>query len=322
MSVVMILWSLISITVLIVVSVKVYQKLTCGICRSSAHMVGKVVIVTGANSGLGFETAKDLANRGARVIMACRSVNRAAAAKELIIKETGNKDVHVQQLDLKSLRSIRDFCEHIKKTESRLDVLINNAGAGGLGNCTTEDGLHIGMQVNYFAQFLLTCQLVPLLKKSAPSRIVSVSSVIHKYGEVDFDNLNMEKYWSDYQVYANSKLFINLMTLELSERLKGTGVTANALHPGVAATNLFRNIPNTFIRQLVESILGFMFQTPWEASQTSIYLAVSPEVAEVSGKYFSDCRQKEASKLSQNYELAKKLWIESEKLVKYSFPEN
>ncbi|XP_052749303.1 retinol dehydrogenase 13-like [Galleria mellonella] len=322
MSVAMILWTLILIPVLIVVSVKIYQKLTCGICRSSAHMVGKVVIVTGANSGIGFETAKDLANRGARVILACRSVSRATAAKQIIVKETGNKDIHIQQLDLKSLRSVREFCEQIKKTEKRLDVLINNAGAGGLGNYTTDDGLHVGMQVNFFASFLLTCQLVPLLKSSAPSRIINVSSMIHKYAELDFDNLNMEKYWSDYQVYANSKLFINLMTLELSNRLKGTDVTVNALHPGVAATNLFRNIPNAFIRQLVERTLGFMFQTPWEASQTSIYLAVSPEVADVSGRYFSDCREKEPSKLSQNHELAKKLWIESEKLVKYSLQEN
>lgn len=304
--------------VFLVLCVKVYQKLTCGRCKSSAHMVGKVVIVTGGNSGLGWETARDLAERGARVIIACRNVKRATEARDLIVILTGNNDVHFQQLNLQSFRSIRKFAEHIISTEKRLDVLINNAGAGGLGNYKTEDGLHVGMQVNFFGPFLLTCLLVPLLKKSAPSRIVSVSSMIHKYGIVDFDNLNMEKYWSDYLVYANSKLFLNLMTLELSKRLKGSGVTVNALHPGVASTNLFRNIPNAFLRGFVEYSLGFMFQTAREASQTSIYLAVSREVTDVSGRYFSDCREKKPSQASLDEDASSRLWSESEKLVKFS----
>ncbi|KAL0882508.1 hypothetical protein ABMA27_000975 [Loxostege sticticalis] len=318
----MFLWGLLAITGLFVVLIKIYQKLTCGICRSSAHMVGKVVIVTGGNCGIGLETAKDLANRGARVILACRSVRRATAAVAKIVSETGNTDVHFRQLDLASLRSVREFCENIIKTEKRLDVLINNAGAGGLGNYKTEDGIHVGMQVNYFAPFLLTCLLLPLLKSSAPSRIINVSSMIHKYGELDFDNLNMEKYWSDYLVYANSKLFLNLMTLELNERLQGSGVTVNALHPGVAATNIFRNIPSDFIRRLVEKSIGLMYKNPWEASQTSIYLAVAPEVREVSGKYFSDCREAKPSKLSQDSKEAKRLWAESERLVKFSLNNN
>lgn len=318
----MFLWTLSLITTLILVVVKVYQKLSCGICKSSAHMVGKVVIVTGGNCGLGFETAKDLANRGARVILACRSVRRANAAVEKIVSETGNTDVQFRQLDLASLRSVKEFCDNIIKTEKRLDVLINNAGAGGLGNYKTVDGIHVGMQVNYFGPFLLTCKLLPLLKSSAPSRIVNVSSMIHKYGELDFENLNMEKYWSDYLVYANSKLFLNLMTLELSERLQGTGVTVNALHPGVAATNIFRNIPNDFARRIVEKSIGFMFKGPWEASQTSIYLAVAPEVREVSGKYFSECRETKPSRLSLDSKEAKRLWAESERLVKFSLDDN
>lgn len=316
----MILYILTAIVIFIVITVKIYQKLTVGICRSSAHMVGKVVIVTGANSGIGLETAKDLASRGAKVILACRNVRSCAAAKEEITEASGNKDVHCRQLDLASLTSVREFCSEILRTEKRLDVLINNAGAGGMGNYKTPDGLHVGMQVNYFAPFLLTCLLLPLLKSSAPSRIVNVSSMIHKYGELDFENLNMEKYWSDYQVYANSKLFLNLMTLELSQRLKNTGVTVNALHPGVAATNIFRNIPGTVIRNIVEKSIGFIFQTAWEAAQTSIYLTVSPDLNEVTGKYFSDCREKKPSKVSQDPALAKRLWTESEKLVKISIP--
>ncbi|XP_075971778.1 retinol dehydrogenase 13-like [Anticarsia gemmatalis] len=317
----MVLWTILGVIAAIVILMTVYQKLTVGICKSSAHMVGKVVIVTGGNSGIGLETAKDLSSRGAKVIIACRSVRRATEAKEEIIKASGNTDVHFRQLDLTSLRSVREFCDQIYKTEKRVDVLINNAGAGGLGNVKTADGLHVGMQVNYFAPFLLTCLLIPLLKSSAPSRIINVSSMMHKYGEIDFENLNMEKYWSDYLVYANSKLFLNLITLELSSRLKGTGVTVNALHPGVASTNIFRNIPSEIIKTIVGAFIGFMFQSPWEAAQTSIYLAVAPEVENVSGKYFSDCRQKLPSKLSQDPELAKRLFVESEKLVKYSLPD-
>ncbi|CAH2229656.1 jg20529 [Pararge aegeria aegeria] len=281
-------------------------------------MVGKVVIVTGGNSGIGFETAKNLADRGARVIIACRSISRGTKAAEEIIECTGNKNVLYRHLDLSRFRSVREFCDGIYKTESRLDVLINNAGAGGLGNRKTEDGNHLGMQVNYFGPFLLTNLLLPLLKSSAPSRIVNVSSAIHKYGEIDYENLNMEKYWSDYLVYANSKLYLNLMTLELSQRLKGNGVTVNALHPGVAVTNIFRNIKNSIIRYLVEMCLNFIYQSVWEASQTSIYLAVSSEVQDVTGRYFSNCQENKPSKTSQDPDIATRLWKETEKIVNYN----
>jgi NAD(P)-dependent dehydrogenase (short-subunit alcohol dehydrogenase family) len=313
----MFLWYLFVIITTILAGIKIYQKLTCGICKSSTHMVGKVVIVTGGNSGLGLETAKDMAMRGARVILACRNMRTAKAALETIIKETGNTDVHISSLDLTSLQSVKEFCAHIIKTEKRLDVLINNAGAGGLGNYKTEDGIHVGMQVNYFAPFLLTCLLLPLLKSSAPSRIVNVSSMIHRFGELDFDNLNMEKYWSDYLVYSNSKLFLNLMTLEMSERLKNTGVTVNTLHPGISATNIFRAIKNDYIRNFIGKSVGYLFKSPWEASQTSIYLAVAPEVRDVSGKYFVDCRETKPSEASLDIKQAKRLWAESERLVKY-----
>ncbi|XP_050667664.1 retinol dehydrogenase 13-like [Leptidea sinapis] len=308
----------ICVILLFVFGMKIYQKLTCGICNCSAHMVGKVVIITGGNCGIGFEIAKDLAARGARVIIACRSVRRASEATEEIIKCTGNSNVVHRHVDLASFRSVRDFCEKICKTEERLDLLINNAGAGGLGNYKTEDGNHIGMQVNYFGPFLLTCLLLPLLKSSAPSRIINVSSMLHKYAEMDFENLNMEKYWSDYLVYANSKLYLNLVTLELSRRLKGTRVTVNAVHPGVSATKFYRNIKNSVLRSVLSAVIGFIYQSPREAAQTPIYLSVSPEVNDVSGKYFCDCREKKPSRISQDAEIAKKLWIETEKIVKFS----
>ncbi|CAK1598951.1 unnamed protein product [Parnassius mnemosyne] len=316
----MFFWMLLLFTVLVIFIVKIHQQVTYGICRSNAHMVGKVVIITGGSSGIGLETAKNLADRGAKIIIACRSVRRAALAKEEIIKYTGNTSIHCMQLDLSSLRSVREFCKNILKTEKRLDVLINNAAAGGLGNGKTEDGLHKGMQVNYFGPFLLTCLLLPLLKSSAPSRIINVSSDMHKYGEMDFENLNMEKYWSDHLVYANSKLFLNLMTLELSRRLRGTNIIVNALHPGVTGTNLYRNIKNSTVQNLVKKMVNFFNKDPWEASQTSVYLAVSPEVANLSGRYFRDCREKQPSQLSLDLELAKRLWTESERLVDFTLP--
>ncbi|KPJ05595.1 Retinol dehydrogenase 13 [Papilio xuthus] len=281
-------------------------------------MVGKVVIITGGNSGIGLETAKNLAERGAKVIIACRSASRGAAAKEEIIKASGNPNVNYELLDLESLQSVREFCATIMKKEERLDVLINNAAAGGLGNSKTKDGLHKGMQVNFFGPFLLTYLLLPLLKSSAPSRIINVSSAMHHYGKMDFDNLNMEKQWSDLSVYANSKLYLNLMTLELSRRLNNNEVTANAVHPGIAATNLFKHITNSIIRNTVMKCINFLFQDSWEAAQTSVYVAVSPEVAGKSGLYFSNCQEKKPSKLSQDPDLAKKLWLKSEKLVNLS----
>lgn len=305
-----------------IIVLKVYQKLTCGICKSSAHLVGKVVIITGGNSGIGFETSLNLAERGARLLLACRNEKRGIEARDRIVALTGNTNVHYRHLDLASLTSVRKFAQEILNTESRLDVLLNNAGAGGLGNYKTKDGLHIGMQVNYFASFLLTCLLLPLLKSSAPSRIINVSSVIHKYGDVDFENLNMEKYWSDYLVYTNSKLYVNLMTLELSKRLKGTNVTVNSLHPGVSGTNLFRNIPTRIMRNGVKFILNFFYKSSREAAQTSIYLAVSPEVRNVSGRYFADCREAKPSAKSLDQHLASRLWAVSEKLVQLNNKRN
>ncbi|GBP72212.1 hypothetical protein EVAR_51119_1 [Eumeta japonica] len=300
------------------VAFRFYSKLSCGICRSSAHLVGRVVLVTGANSGLGLTLATDLAERGARILLACRSEARARQAKEHILSRAPQADVVCLQLDLADLASVRRFAKRVRDTEDRLDILVNNAGAGGLGNHKTKDGLQVGMQVNYFGPYLLTRLLLPLLKKSAQSRIVNVSSIVYKYGELDFDNLNMEKYWSDYLVYANSKLYMNMMTVELARQLEGTGVTVNCLHPGVASTNIFRRIPSKFIRVVLGYSISFLFKNEWEASQTSIYLCVAPELSTVSGQYFADCRATSLRPICRDEHLTKKLWKVSEMLVKFS----
>ncbi|KAJ4431260.1 hypothetical protein ANN_19857 [Periplaneta americana] len=288
---------------------------------SIRRLDGKTVIVTGANTGIGKETARDLARRGAKVILACRDLKKAEEARDEIIASTGNINVKVQHLDLSSLSSVRQFAEHINKTELRLDVLINNAGAAGMNHKLTRDNLSIGMQVNHFGPFLLTCLLVGLLKKSAPSRIVMVSSILHKYANFDIDNLNSEKWFGSTQVYNCSKLANILVANELARRLKGTGVTANSLHPGTVITDVWRRA-SRITKAFVFGILKFYVKDSVEGAQTTIHLAVSEEVEKVSGKYFVDCKEAKPSKLALDEGLAKKLWEKSEMMVGLKSEEN
>lgn len=305
-----IFWAL----VVLFVAIKLYYKFTTGICRSQKQLNGKTAIVTGANTGIGKETALDLARRGAKVILACRDLKQGKIACDQIIACSNNPNVEVRYLDLTSLATIRQFAKDIIKTESHLEILVNNAGAGGLGTKTTVDNLQIGMQVNHFGPFLLTCLLVGLLKKSAPSRIVMVSSLVHKYANFDLDNLNSEKWFNDIQVYHCSKLANILVANELSRKLNGTGVTVNSLHPGVVATDIFRQMPK-LICTVVKFLVGFVFKSPEEGAQTSIYLAVSEEVEGVSGRYFADCKEAKMSKAAMDKSLAKKLWERSKAFV-------
>ncbi|XP_021940131.1 retinol dehydrogenase 14-like isoform X2 [Zootermopsis nevadensis] len=277
-------------------------------------MDGKTVIVTGANTGIGKETAHDLARRGAKVILACRDLEKAKKACADIVASTGNSLVEVQHLDLSSLASVRKFANNIINTEPRLDVLINNAGAGGIVEKFTADNLQLGMQVNHFGGFLLTCLLVDLLKKSAPSRIVMLSSILHKFAIFDVENLNSDKWFSMFQVYCCSKLANILTANELTRKLKGTGVTANSAHPGVVLTDVWRNIPQV-LQFLLTFTLKLFFKNAVEGAQTSIYLAVSEEVEGVSGKYFVDCQEASTSKAAKDEFLAKALWEKSEAMV-------
>ncbi|CAH2229657.1 jg20530 [Pararge aegeria aegeria] len=312
----LVLFVVILLIIILVIILWTYCKVSCGICKYSNILVGQVVIVTGANSGIGFETAKDLAQRGARVILACRNLERATNAKQRIITSSRNKEVHIIQLDLESLTSIRKFVDNIYATEKRLDILVNNAGIYSTENKRTVDGLLLGMQVNYFGPFLLTSLLLPLLKKSAPSRIINVSSFLYGLGRIDFGNMNMERCFTKHQVYRNAKLCTMLMTIELNRRLKGTGVTANCLHPGVVNTEMVNNLNNILIRTFLRGLKSF-FKSSWEGAQTTIYLAVSPEVEKVSGRYFKDCHLAQLSSKALNLDVARKLWDETEKITKF-----
>lgn len=302
----------------LIIAIKLYNKYSCVWCDSLAIMACKVVIVTGANSGIGYETALDLARRGAKVILACRDDRRGQAAAEDVIKKTGNKNVFYKNLDLASLDSIRKFAEDFKRTENKLDVLINNAGGIGYRKEKTADGILLGMQTNYFGPFLLTILLVPLLKKAESGRIIMVSSVMHKYGSIDFDALNEESRWRDIygnEMYSCSKLCAILFSNELARRLKDTRITVNSVHPGFVRTSIANNYDG-ITKIFLNFVYSALFRNPIEGAQTVIYLAVSEDLGEVTGKYFADCKESKASKTAMDEELASQLWRYSEQLVK------
>lgn len=288
--------------------------------KSPTCLVGKTAIVTGANTGIGFYTAQDFAKRGAKVILACRDRGRAESAKKKIIETTDNLNVHVRIVDLSSLQSVRDFAEHIRREEDRLDILVNNAGVLLFDDIITPDGLSLSMQVNHFGPFLLTLLLVGLLKKSAPSRIVNVSSASAFWAKLKVNNLNHFSLnpFAKLTVfnYANTKLCNILFTNELARRLRGSGVTVNSLHPGAVYTEINRNCGKFFLE--FGKFLRYLLKTSEEGSQTTIYVAVSKDLTNVSGEYFDCCKISRMPSSAQDVELAKKIWVDSEKFVNLS----
>jgi len=267
-------------------------------------------MITGANSGIGKATALSIAEMGAVVIMICRDKNRGESAQKEIINETGNKSVDLLICDLTSQESIYKLVENFKKKYQKLHVLINNAGVVKTNRTLTIDGFETTFAVNYLAPFLLTNLLLDILKKNVPSRIVNVSSGIHKNGNINFDDLQAENKYRSYKAYGQSKLALILFTYELSKKIKGTGVTVNALHPGFTRTNIGRDY-SVFIRAFTK-----LSKNPKKGAETSIYLATSPEVEGITGKYFIKKQQTMSSKDSYNKELAKELWKVSLELTK------
>lgn len=294
-----------------------YNRLTLGRCKSKNRMDGKTVVITGANTGIGYETAKELASRGARVILGCRNAQKAEAAVDRLVADTRNSNVSWKLLDTSSMESVRTFAAEVLKATDRVDVLINNAGTSGPNErCVTEDGFEVTFATNYLGHFLLTNLLLPTLKHSAPSRIISVSSVAYAFGNMDFADLQSTSgKFSAGKAYSNSKLATVLFTKELARRLDGTGVTANVLHPGVVNTPLSRSLMK--VGEPVFGILSTVFgvKSLVEGAQTSIHLAVADEVSDVSGAYFKDCKRKTPSGRGTDLVAASKLWEASCQLL-------
>ncbi|XP_073348338.1 retinol dehydrogenase 14b [Pagrus major] len=281
-------------------------------------MRGKTVIVTGANCGIGKALAGELLKLRARVVMACRDVRSAEEAARDIKKQAGAEqgEVVIKHLDLASLGSVRKFCEEIHEEESRIDVLINNAGLYQCPYTKTEEGFEMQLGVNHLGHFLLTHLLLDILKSSAPSRIVVVSSKLYKYGHINFDDLNSENNYNKSFCYSQSKLANLLFTLELARQLEDTGVTVNALTPGIVRTRLGRHVQIPFLAKPLFYLASLVFfKSPLEGAQTPLYLACSPEVEGVSGKCFANCEEEELMAKATDEQAAKKLWDISRRMV-------
>uniref|UniRef100_A0A671QAB2 Dehydrogenase/reductase SDR family member 13-like n=1 Tax=Sinocyclocheilus anshuiensis TaxID=1608454 RepID=A0A671QAB2_9TELE len=281
----------------------------------TAKLYGKTAIVTGGNTGIGKATAAELATRGARVILACRSKQRGEAAAQEIRMETGNDAVIFMQLDLASQKSIRSFVETFLKAEPRLDLLINNAALAAPGR--TEDGIGMILGVNHIGPFLLTNLLLERLKECAPSRVVNVSSCGHDLGTIDFDCINTHKKLalgsSDtelFRAYTHSKLCNVLFTHELAKRLEGTSVTLRVCN----ISELARDI-NEWHTHIIKAIISKFWATdPVSGAQTTLYCALQENIEHLSGRYFSDCQLVQVKPEARDDGIAKKLWDVSEKL--------
>jgi len=279
---------------------------------NAASMDGKICLVTGATSGIGQETALALAARGAHVVMAGRNAERAESARADVVARSGNERVETLCADLSTLSGVARLASEFRKRHDSLHLLVNNAGVVNLNREVNADGFEVTFAVNHLAHFALTHQLLDLLRASAPARVVSVSSEAHRFGAVDFDDLQSERAYrglpvvAAMRVYGTSKLQNLLFTAELSRKLEGSGVTANAVHPGAVATRFAHN--NGALGRLSTGLLRPFFRTPAQGAATSIHVATAPELAWVSGKYFQNERLANPSRAARDEASARRLW--------------
>jgi len=269
-------------------------------------MAGKICLVTGATAGIGEATASGLASLGATVIVAGRNTERCSASVERIKQRTRNPEVAYLVADLASQREVRRLAGEFKTRYARLDVLVNNAGAINLARRSTVDRIELTFALNHLSYFLLTDLLIDLMISSAPARIVNVSSSSHRQTGINFENLQGGGRYRGFRAYAQSKLGNVLFTYELARRLEGTGVTANALHPGVVATRFLAN--NGKIGPIFSFLFGLRGISPENGARTSIYLASSNEVEGVTGSYYEKSRAVRSADASYDEDAAARLW--------------
>jgi NAD(P)-dependent dehydrogenase (short-subunit alcohol dehydrogenase family) len=279
-----------------------------------SSMQGKVCLVTGATGGIGRETAKGLAERGARVVIVGRNADKVTRTISAITSETGNPQVEGLVGDLSVQAEVRRVAREFLASHDRLHVLVNNAGMFYWNRELTPDGIERTFALNHLGYFLLTELLLPALKAGAPSRIINVASDAHRSAHLDFSDLQNAKKYSGIRAYSQSKLANVMFTYELARRLEGTGVTANALHPGFVASGFARN-NGPIVRFFMDTLLRPMQISVEKGAQTSIYLATSPEVEGVSGKYFDRCKPVPSNDASYNKADQQRLWEISEQLV-------
>ena len=279
---------------------------------SGSSLSGKTCLITGANSGIGKQTALALAGMDATVVMVCRDSGKGGAARQEIVELSGSKAVELMICDLSSLASVRELTQKYLETHDRLHVLVNNAGVIIGKRIVTGDGLETTFEVNFLSHFLLTMLLLNVLKTSTPSRIVNVTSSAHYNGKMEFDDLQEEKNYGAMRSYCQSKLALVLFTHELAKKLEGTGVTVNAVHPGAVRTRWGDEGGALSIG--IKIARPFML-SPEKGAETPIYVASSPDVEGITGKYWEKKKEKMSSKESYDDNEARLLWETSSKLV-------
>ncbi len=266
---------------------------------------GKTCMITGATSGIGRSSALELGKMGAQLILVCRNRERG---EELLreIQSNGNSEVELMIADLESQAQIRKLAADFLATKTPLHVLINNAGVFNLKRKTTSDGIEEVFAVNHLAYFLLTMLLLDRIKESAPARIINIASDLHRRATVKFDDLGGERSYGGMSSYGQSKLGNILFTYELARRLAGIGVTVNCVHPGAVATNLAKN--NGAVAKIVWKLIGAFMKSPDDGARTQVYLASSPEMEGVTGRYFIDSKEARSSAESHDAAIARRLW--------------
>ncbi|KAI8470993.1 MAG: hypothetical protein J3K34DRAFT_418672 [Monoraphidium minutum] len=287
---------------------------------AAAAAPGKHIVITGANTGIGFEAALDLAGKGYDVTLACRNDDKAAAAAKRIRDAVAGAKVETLRLDLADLDSVRDASKQLLDSAKPIDVLLNNAGVMACPYMETKQGFEYQFGTNHLGHFLLTTMLLPKLQQNpGPVRIVNVASAAHAFGKIDFDSFRKPKDYKEWPFYGQSKLANILFTYELARRLSSPGSpTVNALHPGVVRTELGRYLLSedaSFVTKAMWALMIPFTKTPVQGAQTSIYLASSPEAEGISGKYWDNCKPISSTPGSYDTDVAKRLFEVSQELV-------
>ena len=281
-------------------------------------MSGKTCLVTGSSQGIGYETAVGLARLGAHVIIVSHNRERCQKAANHIQADYGVEAARYYVADLSSQDQIRRLAADIQQDYDRIDALVNNVGGWYSKPQQSTDGIEMTFALNHLSYFLLTGLLLPLLQESTSARIINVSSDAHRQARgIQFDDIEFQQRYRSFAVYAHSKLANVMFTYELARRLENTPVTVNALHPGFVKTELYRHFG--VMTPLIASLAGLLGKSAEQGAQTSIYLASSPEVAGVSGKYFAECELRESSPVSYQVSQAQRLWQVSEEMTGFRY---
>ncbi len=274
----------------------------------------KTVVVTGASSGIGNAIAKTLATQGAKVILVNRISSKLDNIVEEIKNESNNPNIFLETCDLSDLHQVKKIASILAKKYHDIDVLINNAGLELTNRTLTSNGFEMTFAVNYLAPFLLTNELIKKLPKTKQFRVINTTSLVEKWGKIDFENLQSEKYYNSEKTYYNSKLALLLFTYQLARRFDTKFLTSNCYEPGLTKTSFTRDFKG--FAKIMSKIMSLFMKSPQEAAKTPIYLAMSDEIKDTTGKCFSNMKVKKTSPISYDHSLARKLWDKTEGLLK------